>query len=48
MRGNALALAKPHAAFTILDRLEAIRAEPPSTPAPRLARKPRTRGKLPY
>ena len=39
MRGNALALGKPQAAFTILDRLDSLRtrpeAEPVATPSVR-------------
>ena len=44
MRGNALALAKPHAAFTILDTLDALRSTQPielATPARK--RQPRRR-----
>ncbi|MFO0890031.1 MAG: glycosyltransferase [Isosphaeraceae bacterium] len=49
MRANALGLAKPQAAFTILDRLEALRAGHVSPPqAARPSRKGRTLGKLPY
>jgi processive 1,2-diacylglycerol beta-glucosyltransferase len=34
MRGNALALGKPQAAFTILERLDALRATQPAEPTP--------------
>jgi len=48
MRGNALALGKPHAAFTILERLDAIRNEPlPESSLASSARRSRRRaGKL--
>ena len=43
MRGNALGLARPHAAFTILERLDALRNEPLPEPVP--ASGPRRRGR---
>jgi hypothetical protein len=44
MRGNALALAKPQAAFTILDTLDALRSTPPIEPVtPARKRQPRQR-----
>jgi processive 1,2-diacylglycerol beta-glucosyltransferase len=41
MRGNALALGKPRAAFTIIDRLDALRAALPAGPPPDETRKRR-------
>jgi hypothetical protein len=44
MRGNALALAKPQAAFTILETVDALRSAQPIEPvAPARKRQPRQR-----
>jgi processive 1,2-diacylglycerol beta-glucosyltransferase len=43
MRGNALAMSKPQAAFTIIERLDALRATLAAEPAAFPARKKRTR-----
>ncbi len=50
MRGNALALGKPQAAFTILERLDGLRNHPvpEPSPAPATRRSRRRAGLLPY
>ncbi len=50
MRGNALALAKPQAAFTILERIDALRNQPPAetSPSATAERSRRRTGLLPY
>jgi hypothetical protein len=44
MRGNAMAMSKPQAAFTILETLDALRSTQPVEPAaPARKRQPRRR-----
>lgn len=48
MRGNALALGKPQAAFTILDRLDSLRTRPEAEPVATPSVKKKTSRKLAY
>jgi processive 1,2-diacylglycerol beta-glucosyltransferase len=48
MRGNALALAKPQAAFTILDRLDTLRTRPEAEPVATPSVRKKTSQRLAY
>jgi hypothetical protein len=48
MRGNALALGKPQAAFTILDRLDALRTRPEAESVATPSVKKKTSRRLAY